>query len=144
MAAAALPRILTRRWRGRRDERGSVTLELVVIFPVVLIIIFSVVQGALYYHARNVALSAAQEGARTARAEQGTATAGAQQARSFVSDAGGNNILTHLKVTPSRSATEASITVTGRSLSVLPGLPGLPVSQTATQPVERLTTPGGP
>ena len=36
------------------------------------------------------------------------------------------------------------IDVTGRALSVLPGVPGLPVAQSATGPVERFSTAGTP
>lgn len=119
------------------------SLELVVVFPVVLLIIFGVIQGALYYHARNVALAAAQEGLRAARAETGTAADGAQGAQQFLADAGGSGVLTGATVTPSRTPTAASVTVTGSSLSVLPGIPGLRVTQTAAGPVERFTIPAG-
>jgi Flp pilus assembly protein TadG len=127
--------------RGR-DERGSVSLELVVAFPLVLLVICAGLQAALYFHARNVALSAAQQGVKVARAENGSAGAGGARAREFVADAGGADVLGQLSVSPSRTAIEARITVSGRSLSVLPGMPGLRVSQTAEAPVERFTTAG--
>lgn len=133
---------LRARARGR-DERGSVSLELVVVFPVVILIIFGVIQGALYYHARSVALAAAQEGLRAARAETGTAPAGGQAAQQFLTAAGGSSVMTGATVTPTRTATDASVTVRGQALSVLPGIPGLPVTQTAAGPIERFTT-GGP
>jgi Flp pilus assembly protein TadG len=124
-------------------ERGSVSLELVVVFPVVLLIIFGVVQGALYYHARNVALAAAQEGARAAGAEHGTEAAGGAAAWSFLTQAGGAQVMTQLDVTPHRTATAATVTVTGRAISVLPGIPGFTVTQTADRPVERFTSSAG-
>jgi Flp pilus assembly protein TadG len=127
--------------RTRRGERGSISLELVVVFPVLLAIVFGVVQGALYFHARNVALAAAQEGARAAGAEHGTAGDGGTAAWSFLTQAGGAEVMTQLDVSPHRSATVASVTVSGRALSVLPGIPGFTVSQTADRPVERFTTP---
>jgi Flp pilus assembly protein TadG len=118
-------------------------LELAVVFPLLLLVIFGGIQAALYYHARTVALSAAQEGVRVASAETGTAEAGAARAREFVADAGGSGVLSHLIVSPARTATTASITVTGRSLSVLPGVPAPGVSQTAERPVERFTSSSG-
>ena len=40
--------------------------------------------------------------------------------------------------------TVVRIEVTGRSLSVLPGVPGIEVTATAVGPVERFTTDGAP
>jgi Flp pilus assembly protein TadG len=117
-----------------------VSLQLAVVFPLLLLVIFGGIQAALYYHARTVALSAAQEGVRVASAETGTAQAGAARAREFVADAGGPGVLSHLTVSPARTATTASITITGRALSVLPGVPAPAVSQTAERPVERFTS----
>lgn len=127
------------RRQRRRDERGSFSLELAVIFPVVLLLIFTVIQAALYFHARTVALAAAQEGVRVARAENSSAGQGSGVSRSFVRDAGGADVITGLGVSARRGAAQAEVTVTGRSLSVIPGVPGFRVSQTAEGPVERFT-----
>lgn len=129
--------------RRQRDDHGAATLELVVVFPIVLLIIFAVVQGALYYHGKNIALAAAQEGVRVARAENGSATEGSSTARRFFQQAGGSEVLLGMGVRSRRGATEASVTVTGTSLSVLPGVSGFRVSQTAEGPVERFTSSGG-
>lgn len=129
--------------RRRRDERGSTTLELAVLFPVVLLIIFMAIQGALYFHARSVALSAAQEGVRVAKAENGSAGAGSGAAKGFVAQSGGDGVLRDLGVSAQRSATTASVTVTGRPLSVIPGVLNFSVKQTAEAPVERFTAPNG-
>lgn len=137
--STSAPRRLLALARGR-CERGSTSLELVVAFPLVLLLIFGGLQAALYYHARNVALSAAQEGLRVARAESGSAATGAARAQEFVNEAGGPDVLSQLTVSPSRTTTAASITVAGRSFSVLPGIPGFWVTQTAEAPVERFTT----
>lgn len=114
-----------------------------MIFPVLILIIFGVIQGALYYHARNVALSAAQEGTRAAKAENGTAGAGEQAARQFVSNAGGGQVITNLSVNATRNANQASVTVRGRPLSIVPFIGNFTVSQTAEGPVERFTAPDG-
>ncbi len=119
------------------------SLELVVVFPAVLLVLFLGVQIALYFHARNVALAAAQEGLRAARAENGSAALGGQRAYSFIRDAGGSSVLTAVSVDESRTPTQASITVAGSALEVIPFLPMPRVRQTATGPVERFTT-GGP
>jgi Flp pilus assembly protein TadG len=134
--------ISSRRRLGRqRDcaDRGSVSLELVVVFPVLLLIIFGGMQGALYYYARSVALAAAQEGSRAAGAETATAGDGQRAASGFVTQAGGADVLRASQVSSSRSATSATVTVTGQSLSLLPGFGGFTVTQTASAPVERIT-----
>lgn len=135
--------VIDRRVSRQRDERGSFTLELTTLFPIVLLLIFSTVQGGLYFHARNVALAAAQEGVRVARAEDGTKEAGGGAARSFVEQAGGEGVLIGVRVTPTRTATKATITVSGKAMSAIPGMPGFTITQTAEGPVERFTNPGG-
>lgn len=119
-------------------ERGSASLELVVVFPVVLLLIFGGVQGALWYHARSVAMAAAQEGARAAGAEGGNPGAGEAAATAFLDSVGGSGVLTGAGVDVTRSATEATATVTGTAPTVLPGM-GLAVAQSASVPVERLS-----
>lgn len=124
----------------RPGERGSTSLELVVLFPVLLLIIFGLIQGALWYHARNVASGAAQEGVRVARAETGSTDAGRARAEGFLTDAGGADVLTDPVVQVSGDAERVRVVVTGRSISVLPGVPGPLVEQSAAGPVERFTS----
>lgn len=128
------------RQAGGRQE-GSATLELTVLAPVVLLLLFGVVQGALWLHARNVALGAAQQGLRAARAA-GVSAPGLrarEQARAFVEQAGGDQVLHDLDVEPASNPTEVTVVVRGRALSVLPGIPGPPVTQVAVGPRERFT-----
>lgn len=56
-------------------------VELALVLPVLLIILIAVVQFALVYHARDVAATAAQEGARLAAAEGRTPAEGAGRAQ---------------------------------------------------------------
>ena len=123
--------------RGGR-ERGSASIQMVVLLPALFAVMFLGMQAALYYHARTVAIAAAQEGARAAAAETGTTGRGTAAALDFVADAGGDDVLTAVSVAGARTPTAATITVTGRALSVIPGWkPRL--QQSATAPVERLT-----
>ena len=124
-----------------QDERGSVSLELAVVFPLVLLLIFGTVQGALYYHARNVALAAAQEGVVDARVETGSAGAGVTRAQDFLADAGGSRVLVNASVSSDQSATEVTVTVRGAAPSVLPGFGGFTLTQSASGPLERVTAP---
>src|SRR3954451_15062782 len=108
--------------RGRdRDERGSVAIPMVVLMPALFAVMFLGLQGALYYHAREVALAAAQEGAREAGSQTGTQEAGVATAKTFLQDAGASDVMTGTSVNGSRTATTATVTVTGTSLSVIPG-----------------------
>ena len=132
---------LCRRLIGRtaiRRERGSSSIQMVILMPALFSIMFLGLQGALYYHARTVAIAGAQEGARAAGGQNGTAVGGISAASSFVSDAGGKDVLPGAQVTGGRSATTATVTVTGTSLSVIPGWSPA-VSQSASVPVERIT-----
>lgn len=48
--------------REPRCERGTSALEFSIIAPVFLLLIFTIIQAGLYFHARNTAQSAAREG----------------------------------------------------------------------------------
>ena len=122
--------------RGR--ERGSASIQMVFLLPVLFSVMFLGMQAALYYHARTIAIAAAQEGARAAGAETGTTSRGAEAARDFVADAGGDDVLSAVTVTVARTTTAATVTVRGRSMSVVPGW-SLVLEQSAAVPVERLT-----
>lgn len=126
--------------RRSRSERGSVSIELVILLPVLFAVMFLGMQAALYYHARTVAIVAAQEGARAAGGQHGTPTDGVAAASSFVADAGGADVLVGASATAKRSATTATVTVQGFSLSVIPGWKPV-IRQSASVPVERLTAP---
>ena len=101
---------------------------------------FLAMQAALFYHARTVAIAAAQEGARAAGAENGMTSQGINAAYSFISDAGGADVLSGASTMANRTPTTVTVTVAGRSLSVIPGWNPV-ISQSASLPVERLTAP---
>jgi len=124
----------------RRDERGSVSIQLVILLPALFAVMFLGMQAALFYHARSVAIAAAEEGARAASAESGTQSDGVAAADAFVSDAGGDDVLSGVSVTADRTATTVTVTVTGNSLSVIPGWTPR-IEQSASLPTERITAP---
>lgn len=125
---------------SRRSERGSATIELLILLPVLFAVMFVGMQAALYHHARTVAIAAAQEGVRVAGGEEGSKVSGAAAATSFVADAGGDDVLADATITVSRTATTATVVVKGVSLSVIPGW-NPAVLQSASTPVERVTAP---
>jgi Flp pilus assembly protein TadG len=141
MPTMTILRVLCRHLRQStavQSERGSSSIQMVILMPALFSIMFLGMQGALYYHARTVAIAAAQEGARVAGSENGTARDGISAASSFVADAGGKDVLSGPNVTGGRSATTATVTVRGTSLSVIPGWAPA-VTQSASVPVERIT-----
>ncbi len=122
---------------SRRSQRGSTVLETAILAPVMLLLAGVIVQGGLWYHARDVAIAAAEEGARAAAVENGTASAGNSAAASFAARTG-DGFLNAVSVSTVRSATSTTVVVTGESLDLVPGL-HLTISQSATLPVERTT-----
>jgi Flp pilus assembly protein TadG len=121
-------------------ERGSVSVELVVATPLMLLLTMSVVQFALWAHATHIAQAAANAGVQAARAYTSTAQAGRDDATTILDQLAGT-VLTGTHVDASRDATTATVTVTGQAVAVLPGL-HLPVRVSVTAPRERV--PGIP
>lgn len=121
----------------QRSERGSVTLEMVVLLPLLFLLLLAGLQAAMIHHARAIAIGAAQEGVRAAASENGTVAAGVAAAHSFATEVG-RDALGSVDVTGERTAVAATISVSGTSLTVIPGWDPT-VVQSATLPVERVT-----
>ena len=122
--------------RRRASERGSTSIEMVILLPALFALMFLGMQAALMYQGRAVALAAAQEGARDAASETGTAVSGIRTAESFV--AVSTTGLSRVSVVGQRTATAATITVTATTLTVIPGW-NPTITQSASLPVERVT-----
>lgn len=127
---------LRRRLHGSR-ERGSMSVELVILTPVLLLLLFMIVQAGLYIHAREVALHAAAEGSAAATVEGGTDADGAAAALGFADQVGA---LSGTAATVERTASTVTVTVTGQAPSIIPGLPLLDVTQSSTSAIERWTS----
>ena len=114
-------------------------VALAILMPVVLLLLFGSFQIALLYHGRTLAIAAAQEGARTAAALGGTASAGQAAAEQFVATTGGGTVLVDATVTVTLDPAQATVVVSGSTTSLVPGWhPTL--TGRASAPVERLTT----
>lgn len=120
--------------RRMAREDGSVSAEMVVAAPALMLLILLAVQFGLWYHASNVARSAAQEGARAARLEGATAADGEDETLRFLKELGAN-VIGDPKVTASRDASAARVEVQGTAAGVIPGV-RLPVRAVAQSPVE--------
>lgn len=132
----------SRRSARLADERGTSTLEAVVILPIIFMLIFAAIQAAVWFHARNVATTAAQEAARAASAEDASAEAGHAAATQFITTANGQDFLNGLVIEVDRSATTAQATVTATAPAIVSEVLLPEISQSAAMPVERLTEPG--
>jgi len=127
------PASTARRRHSKQD--GSATVEVVLATPLLLLVLLAIVQFALWQHAVHVADAAAQEGARAARLQGGTATVGAARTREFLAQLS-PTILVHPQVSVRRNANTARAEVTGQALMLIPGL-HLPVRVAAQGTVER-------
>ena len=124
------------RTRQQNQQRGSITLEYVIGFPVLLVMLFGAVQAGLYFHTRNLAITAAQEGARTAAVYDSSANAGKTAAQQLLTHGGARNAT----VSVNRSETVVNVIVEVASPNILDGLlPTLTIQQTASMPTERVT-----
>lgn len=128
-------------WRTRlaavaRDDSGMTTLEVAVLFPITLLLIFGIAQTALWYMARSAALAAAQEGVTAGRAYNAKPGDGPAAAHNFLNAQVGD-ILGGVQVgIPNSPAGTLRITVSGTSLSLIPGWK-INVSQSAQGPLEK-------
>src|SRR5581483_11698996 len=100
----------------RRDERGQT--ELVIVFPVAMLLVLLLLQAALWFLGRSVAQDAAQDGARAAALLGGSPAAGEQAAKADLAQLAGP-MLSSPSVSATRAAGRAQVTVTGRAESLL-------------------------
>ncbi|MGW5355259.1 TadE family protein [Streptomyces sp. NPDC004031] len=101
----------------------------------------AVVQASLWYHARNIAMTAAREGATAGSRYQQSPADGAAQSWSTLHRIAGDSLRGPGVSTSGSTGQTVRITVTGTAVSMLPGMPDLHVSQSASSPRERWTTP---
>ncbi|MEV0449786.1 TadE family protein [Streptomyces sp. NPDC050600] len=124
-------------------DRGSAPLQVAILFPVVILLIFAIVQGFTIAWAHNAVATAAREGVAAGRMYEAQPGDGAAKARKAASDLGGD-LLTGVHVSTAGSTPERmTIRVEGQAVSLVPGLGGITVTSTASGPVERWTTSGG-
>jgi len=105
--------------KGARRESGVATLEAVLVFPVLLVLVMFVIQVALWYHAADVAHAAAQDGVRAARVEGATAADGFDRAN-LVLDQTGPTILQGRQVSSTRDGAVARVEVRGHCVALIP------------------------
>ncbi|WP_026423580.1 TadE/TadG family type IV pilus assembly protein [Actinokineospora inagensis] len=120
--------------RLARDDRGAVSVELVMATPVLILLLLTVIQFGLYLHACHVAQSAAAQGLSAARVSGGTAESGSTETRRAL-DLLGGGVLGGTTITSTRTAADVSVAITGTAVQVVPFL-ALTVHAEAHGPVE--------
>lgn len=99
--------------------------------------LLAIVQIAVYFHLRSVALTAARHGVDQVRVVNGSTGSGIGAANEFLDQAGTS--LRGRQVTADRTATTSRVTVAGDVVAVIPGL-NLHISVSADAPTERPTS----
>lgn len=118
----------------RALERGQ-TSEAVLIFPLVLGLVFLIIQVGIWAYARNLAVHSAREGA-TAAASYESRQSPEVITQSALADSA-DGILQSYTVTSSSSADAVTVTVRGRPLSLIPLVELPPIEQSVTVPLEQ-------
>lgn len=131
-------------WDGRRwgDDRGDASIQMAIVFPFILLATIAVIQASMWYYAREIALTAAREGLTAARAYQASPADGTARAQEVLGRSAGDSLRGY-GVSASNDGQRVRIQVSGTALSMIPGLSGLKITQSASGPVERWTTAGG-
>jgi Flp pilus assembly protein TadG len=132
------------RHRGPHPARdaGTSTVELAITMPALLIAVLTVIQIGLWFHTRHVALAAAQDGLRIARAYDGDQATARERALSDLDDLA-PTLLSQRRVEVHRDADSATVAVHGNATAIL-GLFHLPVHEQVQGPVERFVPASTP
>jgi Flp pilus assembly protein TadG len=128
----------------KRDD-GALVLTYVIIVPVFMLAVMVIIQGALWYLAREAALAAARQGVDAARVRGVVARGetGRAAALAFARDDASGYLLGPSASDRGSTATTIQITVAGHVPTFVPGL-GINISQAVQAPVEQFVAPPGP
>ncbi|MFF0386837.1 TadE family protein [Streptomyces sp. NPDC004286] len=135
---------LRQRWRTRlavRGDQGETAVSMAIVFPFVLLVTVAVVQASMWYYARQIALTAAREGVTAARAYQAGPGEGAARAQNVLARTAGDSLRGYA-VSAGSTGQRVQVRVSGTAQSMIPGLSGLRITQSASGPVERWTNSG--
>ncbi|GAA2810711.1 pilus assembly protein [Kitasatospora paracochleata] len=130
----------------RQGDRGSSTIEFLLLTPLLVGIVFSLVQFGMYYFAKQVTEAAAQAGARKARATaedypNGWADAARTTTASRIQDLG-PALVGDPSITPYAQGDNVGVVVTADVVSVVPWI-HLHVTSRSVGPIERFIPDAG-
>jgi Flp pilus assembly protein TadG len=129
---------MTARVPARRHDEGSATVQAVLTVPLLGLLVFTIVQFALYFHALQIAQTAANQGLDAARVAGATDSAGQARSDAYLAALAGG-VLHDGQARVRRTAGRVEVHVTGTAEQVVPFL-RLPIGVTATGPVEQVGT----
>ncbi|MFD5814718.1 TadE family protein [Streptomyces sp. NPDC127038] len=119
------------RWR---EDRGATALDFSLAVPLAFLLLFTIIQGGLYFHGRSVAHHAAQQAVDAQRAYDAADGAGAAAAHDYLARMGGS--LNDPTVQVDDNGNNVQVRVEGTVINLVPGWNGH-VSQSVRAPVER-------
>ena len=114
-------------------ERGHAS-EAVLVIPLILGVIFVIIQVGIWAHARNIAVYSAREGATAAASYQSRQSPEAATQAALAGNADG--VLRSYSVTSSHGEDSITVTVRGQSLSLIPMVQLPAIEQSVSVPVE--------
>ncbi|MEU1273598.1 TadE/TadG family type IV pilus assembly protein [Streptomyces sp. NPDC005799] len=135
-----MPATRTRRGRhlaGRpwwREDRGATALDMSMVVPLAFLLVFTLIQGGIWFHGRSVAHHAAQQAVDAQRAYDAAPGAGEAAADAFLARMGGS--LKGAVVQVSDDGDTVSVAVEGDVINLVPGWSGH-VRQSVQAPVEK-------
>lgn len=125
--------------RTRDTERGASTVELAMYMPILFFVIFVTVQATMLFLGNQAASAAAREAARVARSGGGSPeaiSAGRDRGLEYAASVGHGvieDVQIQVIIVPDR---QIRATVQGQGIQVVPGLPGLTITQVVQGPIE--------
>ena len=129
---------LTALRREGASERGSQTVEALIVLPILFGVFFVIVQGAVWLHAGNIAQAAASSAYNAARLYDAVAADGVAAGTASAQQTG--TVLDAAVVVVDRTTTTVNVTVTGTAPTLVPGW-DTHVERTVSGPVERWIEP---
>jgi hypothetical protein len=118
--------------RPTTPEDGNAVVEFTLVGTIVVLLVLSVAQVAVYLWQRNVLMGSLSEGARVGAAQGRTPAEGQQRAAALIREAGGRG-LAGLQITGSEQGDLVVIQAQGELRPVmLPLFPTVPVQMTAS------------
>lgn len=105
------------------QEAGASSVELIIFFPLLLLVVLITVQVALTWYGNEVAIATAREVAREARANSkgGDLSAAKSNGAAYARKVGGK-ALTDVEIDVSTTSDQVTVRVSGKSLDVVAGL----------------------